>query len=479
MSSTVSCSSAAHSVGAVMPSSARIWATASGWVMYGSPLRRSWSRGAARRPRRPARRRAGRPWDASRAPCGTAARGPGRRRLRRADRGGRSRAEPDRRGRRPASTGAGSGAAAAEARQQRLSAATVPTRDRLGPPPPRQLLALADRQCIDRFQRRLRSGGFRASDRQQGVRAGSAGAAPDAPAEERQLDQHAQPDDARRRRGRTSWMVAAAVPPVASTSSTMSTRSPGWIVSCLDLQDAPRRTRGRTPRAASARAACPPCARARSRHRARRATGAARMKPRASTPTTGPPAACRRPARRRARRSTAAKPSASASSGVMSLNTTPGCGQSGDVADARSAGARESSGARRRSPALLPLLAGLRGRCALLRAGVRPGGGLAVVGAGGRRPASSPSPSSVDVGVEHRGAGLGGRRPACLPGVPRRPCRPPCGALDPPGERLHRRLPLLHLAEQRGRDEDRGVRACGDADEQREREVLERAGARG
>ena len=33
VSSTVSCSSAAASVGAVMPSSARIVATASGWVM--------------------------------------------------------------------------------------------------------------------------------------------------------------------------------------------------------------------------------------------------------------------------------------------------------------------------------------------------------------------------------------------------------------------------------------------------------------
>ena len=44
MSSIVSCSSAAHSVGGVMPSSARIVATASGWVMYGSPLCRIWSR---------------------------------------------------------------------------------------------------------------------------------------------------------------------------------------------------------------------------------------------------------------------------------------------------------------------------------------------------------------------------------------------------------------------------------------------------
>ena len=38
----VSCSSAAHSVSWFMPSSARIVATASGWVMYGSPLLRDW-----------------------------------------------------------------------------------------------------------------------------------------------------------------------------------------------------------------------------------------------------------------------------------------------------------------------------------------------------------------------------------------------------------------------------------------------------
>ena len=40
VSSTVSCSRAAHSVSWFMPSSARIVATASGWVMYGSPLLR-------------------------------------------------------------------------------------------------------------------------------------------------------------------------------------------------------------------------------------------------------------------------------------------------------------------------------------------------------------------------------------------------------------------------------------------------------
>src|SRR5712692_4728111 len=42
VSSMVSCSSAAQSVSVFMPSSARIVATASGWVMYGSPLLRSW-----------------------------------------------------------------------------------------------------------------------------------------------------------------------------------------------------------------------------------------------------------------------------------------------------------------------------------------------------------------------------------------------------------------------------------------------------
>ena len=49
MSSTVSCSSAAARVVGVMPSSARIVVTASGWVMYGSPLLRicpRWARSA-------------------------------------------------------------------------------------------------------------------------------------------------------------------------------------------------------------------------------------------------------------------------------------------------------------------------------------------------------------------------------------------------------------------------------------------------
>ena len=42
MSSTVSCSKAAHSVASVMPSSARMVVTASGWVMKASPLLRIW-----------------------------------------------------------------------------------------------------------------------------------------------------------------------------------------------------------------------------------------------------------------------------------------------------------------------------------------------------------------------------------------------------------------------------------------------------
>ena len=41
--STVSCNIAAHSVWLSAPSPARIVATAAGWVMYGSPLRRVWS----------------------------------------------------------------------------------------------------------------------------------------------------------------------------------------------------------------------------------------------------------------------------------------------------------------------------------------------------------------------------------------------------------------------------------------------------
>ncbi len=42
VSSTVSCRRAAASVLGPMPRSARIWATATGWVMYGSPLLRFW-----------------------------------------------------------------------------------------------------------------------------------------------------------------------------------------------------------------------------------------------------------------------------------------------------------------------------------------------------------------------------------------------------------------------------------------------------
>ncbi len=42
MSSIVSCSRAAQSVSWFMPSSAKMVATASGWVMYGSPLLRDW-----------------------------------------------------------------------------------------------------------------------------------------------------------------------------------------------------------------------------------------------------------------------------------------------------------------------------------------------------------------------------------------------------------------------------------------------------
>src|SRR4051794_3881636 len=51
VSSTVSCSRAATRVGSVMPMSARIVVTASGWVMYGSPLLRTceaWHRSAVR-----------------------------------------------------------------------------------------------------------------------------------------------------------------------------------------------------------------------------------------------------------------------------------------------------------------------------------------------------------------------------------------------------------------------------------------------
>ena len=44
VSSTVSCNIAAHSVLSSAPSPARIVATVTGWVMYGSPLYRNWPR---------------------------------------------------------------------------------------------------------------------------------------------------------------------------------------------------------------------------------------------------------------------------------------------------------------------------------------------------------------------------------------------------------------------------------------------------
>src|SRR5579875_993341 len=119
----------------------------------------------------------------------------------------------------------------------------------------------------------------------------------------------------------TRAAVARAVPPVASTSSTISTRSPGpkasWCTSrvavpysswysCANVAD------GSLPFLRTGTKPAP----------LRYATGAARMNPRASIPatlSTGPNDAA-------SASTTALKTLGSASSGVMSLNSTPGCG---------------------------------------------------------------------------------------------------------------------------------------------------------
>ena len=101
------------------------------------------------------------------------------------------------------------------------------------------------------------------SDREQGADSRSDSVEP--AVEEGQLHQHG---DARRPRPpdrSTRVAVARAVPPVASTSSTISTRSPGCERVLVDLQGGACRTRGRTPARTSRTAACPACAPARTR----------------------------------------------------------------------------------------------------------------------------------------------------------------------------------------------------------------------
>ena len=160
----------------------------------------------------------------------------------------------------------------------------------------------------------------------------------------------------------------------------------------------------------------------------------------------------------------------------MSLKTMPGLREVGDVADAgpsRPRAVELGVGHRRffpprlarlrwaappRSPAAAPVAAASGGRGRRRRRPLRPVVGLAA------RPSSTPRR-------------LGRRRTRPPPGAPTGAVAlaagPPAG--DPLGQRLHRRLALLELREQRRRDEDRGVRAGRDADEQRQRQVLERA----
>src|SRR6478609_9191796 len=123
----------------------------------------------------------------------------------------------------------------------------------------------------------------------------------------------------------TRRQVAATVPPVARTSSTTSTRCPGWsALSCIS------RTADPYSRVYSSRSEGPgslPDLRTGTKPMPRWwATAAPMMNPRASIPTT----TSTRPAYRPATSwTTAANASPSASCGVKSLNRTPGCGKSG------------------------------------------------------------------------------------------------------------------------------------------------------
>ena len=152
----------------------------------------------------------------------------------------------------------------------------------------------------------------------------------------------------------------------------------------------PRRTPARRRRRASRAAACRPCGPGRSRCRAPAPPGAARMKPRASMPTTlsttvAPDSS--RPAAASASM-TAVKPAWSASSGVMSLKTTPGSGKSGTSTTRRSSASRAASVMPGSSPGHLRLERGCRVGCCRPDAGLWPTG-RCVVGTVRPRPVTS------------------------------------------------------------------------------------------
>ena len=205
------------------------------------------------------------------------------------------------------------------------------------------------------------------------------------------------------------------------------------------------------------------------------------MKPRASIPTTLSTArdpSGSRPAAASAS-TTSEKPAWSARSGEMSLNTTPGFGKSG-TSRTRVVSAWRARlpgrGVGHRLPRLLRdwrvgwarLLAALFiGRADLRGAAGR----AAAVRAAGGRPPRLPRGLLL---------GLFGPRPARVASaVSPTTIRPvaPRRALHPLRLGDHRRLTHLELGQHRRRDEDRGVRPCRHADEQREREVLQWSGA--
>ena len=128
-------------------------------------------------------------------------------------------------------------------------------------------------------------------------------------------------------RSRRAGTVAAAVPPVASTSSTISTRSPGWMASRWISSLSVPYSSSYSSRA-TAHGSLPGLA-----HRDE--AGADPVGDRrgedeaAGLDADHPVDRRRRRSGRRARRSRRGTRSASPSSGVMSRNVTPGCGKSG------------------------------------------------------------------------------------------------------------------------------------------------------
>ena len=229
-------------------------------------------------------------------------------------------------------------------------------------------------------------------------------------------------------------------------------------------------------RAASARAACRPCAPARSRCRAAWATAAPTMKPRASMPTTRSTLPAYRPAMSS---TTAAKACAVGEQRREVLEEDPGCGKSGmsrsrlrpgtdrlravDAPSAVASGQRLDLGVRRgwlRGPAgVAGDLCTSRGRCGVARLGARRP----------RRRRRRRPPA-------RRRVARAGRAPASA--RRRRPW--PCGpgsAAAVLSSSTDRRLAPAQVDQQRRGDEDRGVGADRDADEQRQREVEQRARA--